>query len=48
VAWGKALDAMSTSPGASSPDPKALNDKQRQIVKDKFSAVNAAVGPALS
>ena len=36
------------SPGSGAPDPSAgaLNDKQRQIVKDKFSAVNAAVDEA--
>jgi len=44
AAWGKALDVMSPGPG--SPDPKSLTDKQRQIVKDKFSTVNASIDDA--
>jgi hypothetical protein len=28
------------------PEPASLNDKQRQVIKDKFSAVNAAVEEA--
>ena len=43
AAWGAAIEAMGTE-GA--PDPRNMNDKHRQNVKDRFTAVNAAVEDA--
>ena len=40
AAWGKALDAMTLD--SNSPPGKNLTEKQRQVVKDKFSCVNLA------
>ena len=39
AAWGAGLEA--TRPEGA-PDPAAMSDKQRQLVKDRFAAVNAA------
>ena len=39
AAWGAGLEA--TRPKGA-PDPAAMSDKQRQLVKDRFAAVNAA------
>lgn len=44
AAWGRALEAMDPE-GA--PPGSGLTEKQRQEVKDRFSAVNAAVDEAL-
>ena len=43
AAWGAAIEAMGIE-GA--PDPRNMNDKHRQNVKDRFTAVNAAVEDA--
>jgi hypothetical protein len=43
AAWGAAIDAMDPE---RAPDPRNMNDKQRQSVKDRFTAVNAAAEEA--
>ena len=43
AAWGAAMDAMDPE---RAPDPRNMNDKQRQSVKDRFTAVNAAAEEA--
>ena len=43
AAWGAAMEAMGTEGRA---DPRNMNDKHRQNVKDRFTAVNAAVEDA--
>ena len=43
AAWGRALEAMDP---VGAPPSSGLTEKQRQAVKDRFTAVNAAVDEA--